>query len=161
MNRRIVRITRIAAIAAIVTIVGAGLFLFATAGQEASAQKAVAYENVTATAIDLGNPSADVIGQALAYAKGKPVFKAFKITIPPGKSTIVHSHGVNIFAYVLSGTLEVDYGTKGKKRFAPGEGFLEAVNWCHKGSAVGTAPAVLVAPYLGAPRLKNTIPCKT
>ncbi len=101
-----------------------------------------------------------MIGQKLAYPKGKPVFKAFKITIPPGKATILHLHEVGIFAYVLAGTLEVDYGSKGVKRFGPGEGFLEAVDWCHKGRAVGAAPAVLLALYLGAPSLKNTVACK-
>ena len=137
-----------------------GLLLVSADIHEARAQKkVVAYENVTATVIPFPSPSADVIGRAQAYPKGKPVFEAFKITIPKGKATIVHSHQVSIFAYVLSGTLEVDYGSKGKKRFKPGDGFLEAVNWCHKGSAVGNAPVVLVALYLGAPELKNTIPC--
>ena len=144
----------------IATIAAAGLFLNSAAGQGARAQKMVDYENVTAEVIALPSPSSSVIGQALAYPKGKPVFSAFKITIPAGKSTILHTHQVSIFAYVLSGNLEVDYGTKGKKRFAPGAGFLEAVNWCHKGRAVGNAPTVLMALYLGASELKNTIPCK-
>ena len=144
----------------IAAIAAAGLFLFAADGLEAKAQKAAAYENVTATAIALPSPSRSVIGQDLAYPTGKPVFKVFKITIPKGKATILHGHEVNIFAYVLSGTLEVDYGTKGRKRFGPGRGFLEAVSWCHKGRAVGNAPVVLVAIYLGAPTLKNTVTCK-
>jgi hypothetical protein len=37
---------------------------------------------------------------------------------------------------------------------------MEAVRWCHKGRAVGQAPAVLVALYLGEPSLKNTETCK-
>ena len=144
----------------IAAIAAAGLFFLALSGAVATAEKARPSEGITAAAIDLGDPSKTVVGQALAYPKGKPIFKVFKITIPKGKATILHSHEVNIFAYVLSGTLEVDYGTKGRKRFAPGQGFFEAVNWCHKGRAVGDAPAVLIVLYLGAPTLRNTVTCK-
>ena len=126
----------------------------------ARADKVIGYKNIAVQPIDLGNPSTDVLGRALSYPKGEPVMKAFKITIPPGKATILHSHEVAIFAFVLSGTLEVDYGAKGRKRFSPGAGFLEAVDWCHKGRAVGEQPAVLVALYLGAPDLKNTVSCE-
>ena len=122
--------------------------------------KIMAYENVTATIIPFSSTSADVVGRALTYPKGKPVMKAYKITIPKGKATIVHLHQVSIFAYVLSGTLEVDYGSKGKKIFKAGDGFLEAVNWCPKGTALGNEPVVLVGLYSGAPELKNTVPCK-
>ena len=117
-------------------------------------------EGITVSAIDMGDPSETVIGQPLPYPKGKPVMKAFKITIPPGKSTSLHLHEISIFAYVLSGTLEVAYGTKGKRRFGPGEGLLEAVRWCHKGTAIGREPAVLVALYLGTAALKNTVTCE-
>jgi quercetin dioxygenase-like cupin family protein len=141
-------------------VVGLALLVAVAAGFGAKADKVMAYKNITVTAIDLGNPSADVVGRALSYPTGKPIMKAYKITIPAGKSTIVHRHQVSIFAYILSGTLEVDYGAKGKKHFAPGDGFLEAVNWCHQGRAIGNKPAVLMALYLGDPKLKNTIPCK-
>ncbi len=147
-------------IGAVAKIIAGGLFLALLSGSTAEADKALGHKDITATAIELGNPSESVIGQGLAYPKGKPVFKAVKIIIPPGKATILHLHEVSIFAYVLAGTLEVDYGSKGKKRFGPGQGFLEAVRWCHKGRAVGEAPAVLLALYLGAPSLKNTIACK-
>lgn len=129
-------------------------------GAPARADKVLVTKGITAEAIDMGGPSKTVIGQALTYPKGKPVMKAFKITIPPGKSTSLHLHEVSIFAYVLSGNLEVDYGAKGKKRFGPGQGLLEAVRWCHKGIAVGGAPVVLVALYLGTSSLKNTVACK-
>ena len=128
-------------------------------GAPVQADKVLATKGVTAQAIDMGDPSKTVIGQALAYPRGKPVMKAYRITIPPGTATSLHLHGVNIFAYMLSGTLEVDYGSKGKKRYGPGQGFMEAVGWCHKGRAVGDAPAVLVGLYLGAPSLKNTTTC--
>lgn len=137
----------------------AALFLFISAPFEAEADEVLRRDAIAVSAIDLGDPSTTVIGQPLSYPKGKPVMKAYKITIPPGKSTNLHLHEVSIFAYVIAGVLEVNYGTKGKKRYAPGQGFLEAVRWCHKGTAVGNAPVVLVALYLGSPALKNTVAC--
>jgi quercetin dioxygenase-like cupin family protein len=144
----------------IAKIAAASLFLLVIAGPQARADKVLKTNDITVSAIDIGDPSKTVIGQRLGYPKGRPVMKAFKITIPPGKATSLHLHEVSIFAYVLSGTLEVDYGTKGKKRFGPGQGFMEAVHWCHKGRAVGRAPVVLVALYLGTPSLKNSVTCK-
>lgn len=142
---------------------GLGLGLAAAwglpAGAGARADEVAATGKITAQPIPM-DPSKTVIGQALVYPKGKPVLKAYKITIPPGKVTSLHLHEVGLFAYVLSGTLEVDYGSKGKKRYTPGQGFMEAVRWCHKGRAVGDAPVVLVALYLGAPGLKNSETCR-
>lgn len=148
-------IRKIAGLAAV------GLLLFFAAGIKTKADKVLPTEDITVSAVDMGDPSTTVIGQPLAYPKGRPVMKAFKITIPPGKSTSLHLHEVSIFAYVLAGTLEVDYGTKGKRRFAPGQGFLEAVGWCHRGTAVSKTPVVLLALYLGSPALKNTVTCKS
>lgn len=124
------------------------------------ADKVLVTKDIIAEPIEMGDPSKTVIGQPLAYPKGKPVVKAYKITIQPGKATSLHLHEVAIFAYMLSGTLEVSYGPKGKKRYKAGDGFMEAVRWCHRGTAVGNAPAVLVALYLGAPDLKNSVTCK-
>ncbi|MDX1483783.1 MAG: cupin domain-containing protein [Alphaproteobacteria bacterium] len=142
-------------------VIGLVLVGFLPWGAGARADKVLSNKEITVEPIDLGSPSATVIGQPLRYPKGRPVLSAFKITIPPGKATSRHLHEVGIFAYVVSGTLEVDYGAKGRKRFGPGAGLLEAVNWCHRGRAVGDAPVVLVALYLGAPPLKNTVPCGT
>ena len=147
-------------IRAVTKIIAGGLFLALVSATAAKAVDTSSSGEIAVTAIDLGDPSESVIGQALAYPQGKPAFKALKVTIPPGKTTALHLHEVNNFAYVLGGTLEVDYGSKGTKQFGPGEGFLEAVGWCHKGRAVGDAPAVVLVLYLGAPSLENTVGCK-
>lgn len=135
-----------------------GLVLSVLAGP-VRADEALTDAAITAEAIPLGDGTHTVIGQPLSYPQGRPAMKAFRITIPPGKATILHEHEVAIFAYVLSGTLEVDYGAKGKRRFTAGEGLLEAVRWCHAGGAIGPEPVVLVALYLGSPALKDTVPC--
>lgn len=141
---------------AFAAVAACGLLLAAPA----VADDVLAVDKVTAEPIEMGDPSKTVIGQNLSYPKGKPVMKAYKIIIPGGQSTNLHLHEVAIFAYVQSGTLEVNYGPKGRKVFRKGQGFMEAVNHCHKGRAVGDAPVVLVALYLGSPDLKNTVTCK-
>ena len=130
------------------------------AAAPAQADDVIVTDKIKVEPIDMGDPSKTVIGQALTYPKGTPVMKAYKIIIPGSKSTSLHLHEVPIFAYVLTGTLEVDYGDKGRKRYRPGQGFMEAVNHCHKGRAVGDGEVVLVALYLGAPDLKNSVNCK-
>ena len=137
-------------------VAACGLLVAATA----QADDVIDPDRITAKPIDMGDPSKTVIGQPLSYPKGTPVMKAYKIFIPGGKSTSLHLHQVPIFAYVLTGTLEVNYGPKGVKRYQRGQGFMEAVNHCHKGRAVGDGPVVLVALYLGAPDLKNSVDCK-
>ncbi|MFP6731167.1 MAG: cupin domain-containing protein [Alphaproteobacteria bacterium] len=143
-------------IRALAKIVAGGLFLALLSGPEAKADN----HSITVTVIDLGNPSESVIGQGLSNPAGEPVFKALKIIIPPGTTSSLHQHEANSFAYVLEGTLEVDYGSKGKKRFGPGQGCLEAVNFCHKGRAVSEAPVMVIVLYLGTPSLKNTVACE-
>lgn len=130
------------------------------AAAPALADDVLAVDKVTAEPIEMGDPSKTVIGQDFSYPKGKPVMKAYKIIVPGGQSTNLHLHEVAIFAYVQSGTLEVDYGPKGRKVYREGQGFMEAVKHCHKGRAVGDAPVVLVALYLGSPDLQNTVTCK-
>jgi hypothetical protein len=53
----------------------------------------------------------------------------------------------------------VDYGAKGRKTYTAGQNFLEAVDWCHAGRAVGDVPVVLISVYIGADKIKNTVAC--
>lgn len=114
---------------------------------------------VTATEIPMSGAPGTVIGQPLSYPEGAPRLRAFRITIPPGGATALHSHEVPLFAYVVSGDLEVDYGSRGKRRFKAGDAFMEAINWCHAGRAVGAAAVVIVAAYLGAEPLRDNVAC--
>ena len=116
-------------------------------------------EGVTVETIGPATPTETAIGQPLAYPAGTARIRAYRITLAPGAATSLHRHEVPIFAFVTAGTLEVDYGTRGTRRFAAGETFLEAVEWCHKGRAVGDAPAVLIAVYLEGGTLRDNVPC--
>jgi quercetin dioxygenase-like cupin family protein len=116
-------------------------------------------EGVTVETIGPATPTETAIGQPLAYPAGTARIRAYRITLAPGAATSLHRHEVPIFAFVTAGTLEVDYGTRSTRRFAAGETFLEAVEWCHKGRAVGDAPAVLIAVYLEGGTLRDNVPC--
>lgn len=123
------------------------------------ADETMAYKDITAIELPMASPSADVLGRPIAYPSGTPAIRAYRITVPPRKATILHQHPVPLYAYILSGTLEVDYGAKGRKTYRAGDNFLEAVDWCHAGRAVGDVPVVLISVYIGADKIKNTAAC--
>jgi quercetin dioxygenase-like cupin family protein len=110
---------------------------------------AVAYEDIEATEILIAQSPKTILGQDFKYPAGQPLIKAFLIDIPVGKQTSLHKHAVPLFVYVLSGELEVDYGSKGKKTFKSGTSYVEAIDWCHLGKASGKLPVKIIGVYLG------------
>ena len=109
---------------------------------------AVPYEDIEATILIAELPKT-ILGQDFKYPAGQPLIKAFLIDIPAGKTTALHKHAVPLFVYVVSGELEVDYGSKGKKTFKSGSSFVEAIEWCHFGKASGQLPVKIIGVYLG------------
>lgn len=106
-------------------------------------------ENISSIAIKMPFPSTTILGQDFSYPSGVPLIEAFSIEIPPGKQTPLHKHAIPMYAYITAGELEVDYGSKGKRTLKVGTAFVEAINWCHFGRAVGTEPVKILAVYLG------------
>lgn len=90
-----------------------------------------------------------IIGQDFRYPSGTPQIQAFEIEIPPGQQTTLHRHAIPLFAYIASGDLELDYGSKGKKIVRSGTSFVEAINWCHFGKPLGNQSVRIIAVYLG------------
>jgi quercetin dioxygenase-like cupin family protein len=82
------------------------------------------------------------------------------VTVAPGEKTIVHRHGVPMFAYVLSGELTVDYGEHGKRTYRQGQALMEAMDVAHDGVNSGAEPARILAVYMGADGAENVIPVK-
>lgn len=117
--------------------------------QQKSAPGSVAYENITAKPIILEQGPKTILGQDFKYPSGTPLIKAFDIVIPAGKQTSLHSHAIPLYAYIISGELEVDYGSKGKRIFKAGSSYIEAINWCHIGKSMGGKPVRLIGVYLG------------
>ncbi|MFZ4061936.1 MAG: cupin domain-containing protein [Polynucleobacter sp.] len=109
----------------------------------------VPYEDIHASIIPLEQSPKTILGQDFKYPAGQPLIKAFNIDIPVGKQTSLHKHAIPLFIYVVSGELEVDYGSKGKKIFKPGTSYIEAIEWCHIGKVSGKKPVKIIGVYLG------------
>ena len=82
------------------------------------------------------------------------------VTLAPGARTILHKHGVPMFAYILDGEITVDYGTHGKRTYRKGQSLMEAMDVAHFGENTGKEPMRLIAVYMGAARAKDVIPVK-
>ncbi len=79
------------------------------------------------------------------------------MTLAPGQSTIVHRHGVPLFAYIWEGEVTVDYGTHGNKTYKQGQSFLEAMHVAHAGLNSGSVPVKILAVYMGAEGSQDVI----
>ena len=110
---------------------------------------AIAYEDIEATPIVIVGAPKTTLGQDFKYPAGQPLIKAFNIEIPVGKQTSLHKHLGPLYIYIVSGDLEVDYGSKGKKIYKPGTSYVEAIDWCHIGKVSGKVPVKVIGVYLG------------
>ncbi len=72
-----------------------------------------------------------------------------KITIPPGKTTGWHEHDFPVFAYVLKGTLTVEFENDKTLKFPVNSSFSEVVHTIHRGTNMENTDLVLLAFYLG------------
>jgi quercetin dioxygenase-like cupin family protein len=95
-------------------------------------------------------------GQPISYlTMGSPEVTVMTVEIPPGGETGWHSHPVPVYAYVLSGSLTVEVGDKGRSIFQAGDAIIEVVNTRHCGKNAGVIPVKLVVFYTGAENLPN------
>ena len=117
-------------------------------------QAASAYQNLLTPLLQ---SSTDILGRPLAYPSGTPKVTAATVTIPPGGQTGWHHHEVPLFAYILEGTLTVDYGSKGIKIYKAGDSVMEAGEWPHNGMNKGDVPVKLLAVYMGGGDKTNTL----
>jgi quercetin dioxygenase-like cupin family protein len=102
-----------------------------------------------------------ILGEPIRYPKTGPAHvTAAIVTLAPGARTIMHRHGVPLFAYILDGELTVDYGTRGTRTYRQGQSFMEAMTVAHFGVNNGSQPVRLLAVYMGAKRAKDVIPAK-
>jgi quercetin dioxygenase-like cupin family protein len=104
---------------------------------------------------------ASILGETIRYPKAGPAHvTAAIVTLAPGARTIMHKHGVPLFAYILDGELTVDYGTHGTRTYRQGQSFMEAMGVAHFGVNNGSQPVRLLAVYMGAKHAKDVIPVK-
>ena len=121
-----------------------------------------------AAAQDAGYPAAallstgvSIVGETLRYPTSGPAHVTASIVVlAPGAKTIVHKHGVPLFAYILEGELTVDYGAHGKRTYRQGHAFMEAMDVAHFGVNSGAAPVRILAVYIGAQGAQDVVPVK-
>ncbi len=128
----------------------------------ANEQTSAVASSIRVKPIPMESAAKTIIGQDFRYPSGTPHIQAFEIEIPPGQQTSLHRHGIPLIAYIASGDLELDYGSKGKRIVRAGSSFVEAINWCHFGKPVGKQSVRIIGIYLGQqnPDLAISEDCK-
>jgi quercetin dioxygenase-like cupin family protein len=112
-------------------------------------------------AVPLLSTGTSILGETIHYPTAGPAHvTAAIVTLAPGERTILHRHGVPLFAYILDGELTVDYGTHGSRSYRQGQSFMEAMAVAHFGVNKGAQPVRLLAVYMGAIGAKDVIPAK-
>jgi quercetin dioxygenase-like cupin family protein len=111
-------------------------------------------------AVPLLSTGKNIVGETIRYPKGAAHVTAAIVTLAPGGRTILHKHGVPLFAYILAGELTVNYGAHGTRTYKTGAAFMEAMDVAHFGVNKGAAPVRILAVYMGAAGAKNVIPVK-
>jgi quercetin dioxygenase-like cupin family protein len=111
-------------------------------------------------AVSLLSTGTTIVGETIRYPKGPAHVTAAIVTLAPGGRTIMHKHGVPLFAYILEGELTVAYGKHGTRTYRQGQSLMEAMNVAHFGINNGSQPVRLLAVYMGSTRAKDVIPVK-
>jgi len=96
-----------------------------------------------------------VVGEPIRYPSGPAKVTASIVTIAPGADTVFHRHPAPLIAYILAGTVTVDYGSHGKRVYRTGEAFVEAMDVTHRGMNLGTETVSILAIYVGAEGTAN------
>lgn len=105
------------------------------------------YEGIQAAPINVIGNGKTIIGQPYALPTTNQDLKPFNVTIGVGKSTDIHKHPVAALVYVVSGEMEINYGSKGKRIVKTGDSYVEAINWCHQASSSGGKPVNVLVFY--------------
>lgn len=86
-----------------------------------------------------------VTGDKIAYPRdGEPEVTASVVEIPPGAETGWHGHTVPVYAWVVAGTLTVEYEGGKKVTLKPGDALVEAVGTSHDGRNDGSETVKLL-----------------
>lgn len=112
-------------------------------------------------AVPLLSTGSTVVGEPIVYPTTGPAqVTASIVTLAPGARTVVHRHGVPMFAYILEGEITVDYGDRGKRTYRAGDALMEAMDVPHFGENTGTQPMRLIAVYMGAKGASDVVPAQ-
>lgn len=109
-------------------------------------------------AIPLLSTESTIIGEKIVYpTTGQAKVTAAIVTLIPGEQTILHKHGVPLFAYVFDGELSVYYGKDGIRIYKQGDSFMEAMSVPHYGMNNTSQPVRILAVYMGGEGSDNVI----
>lgn len=112
---------------------------------------AVAAQDISAEIIL--QTSKTVIGQDIQYpTQSHPEIISKIVTIPVGVQTVEHVHEYPLYAYIMEGTIRVEYKeVDGQEShvFGPGDTFIEAINVTHKGINIGDVDVKILTVSIG------------
>lgn len=112
-------------------------------------------------AVPLLSTGKTIVGETIRYPRTSEAHVTAAIfTLEPGGKSILHKHGVPLFAYILEGELTVDYGKHGARTYKKGDSLMEAMNVAHFSVNNGAEPVRLLAVYMGAKGAKDVVPVK-
>lgn len=98
------------------------------------------------------------LDQPIAYPKKTPAqVSSAIVTLEPGQETGWHRHRVPMYAYLLEGTISVEYDAGVVKQYAAGTAFMEAEDVWHNGTNAGEDTVRILTVYMGAEGAKNTV----
>ena len=106
----------------------------------------------------LNQQTTTVLEQPLAYPKGAAAQVSSTIVeLQPGQATGWHKHNVPLYAYILEGTLTVEYDAGVTKEYPAGTAFMEATKVFHNGINKGSSVVRVLCVFMGAEGLNNTV----
>ncbi len=89
-------------------------------------------------------------GHSIVYpAHGKAEVTALRVDVAPGAETGWHKHATPVYAYVLSGAIEVELEGGNRVEYKEGDAFIEVVDIFHNGRNRGNIPVTMVVFYTG------------
>ena len=141
------------------------LLLLAGCGSGDEAAIPAAPSAVAAASAVAGDPDVLLEAQALTVLDQPvryPKKKAAEITseilaLDPGQETGWHKYRTPLYAYVLEGTLTVEYDAGVIKEFAAGTALIDAMNVWLNGSNRTDAPVRVLMVHLGAAGVTNSV----
>jgi len=89
-----------------------------------------------------------VAGEPLHFPAEGAKVSSLIVTLAPGSSTGWHRHGAPMFAYLLSGEVEVEYADGVRRTFRAGDAFMEAMAVAHIGANPGSDPTRILVVFM-------------
>jgi quercetin dioxygenase-like cupin family protein len=112
--------------------------------------------SVTATVVKKSQTTGN--GQKIVYpVTDRAEVTAMTVDLASGAETGWHSHPIPVYAYVLSGVLDVELEDGQVITYRSGDAIIEVVNTLHNGRNQGPDPVRLAVFYTGVAGIPNVI----